>query len=230
MKGQKDAKLENDAARWAEPFSAMYARIRYQSYLVLGLVVVILVLGIELFVLGSRASAHVYEVRPDGSAEYIGDRSANVAPRAAEAKFVAKRFTELLIGWNSSTALKDVTDAVNMCSKPMATQLAEELATQQFVANLRKRNIRSEIQWREIEVAAQSDRDFRVRVTGRTDIYPLGAYQAEPIDSREFANVVVLAVVPRDASSRLNGLEVVRIERVAPAAPESNATKGGNLR
>ena len=177
--------IEAEKATWIEPFAAMYARIRYQSYIVVGLVVVILVLGIELFLLGSKASAHVYEVRPDGSADYIGDRQAH----------------------------DDVADAVNMCSPPMAKQLKEEIAGQQIVTNLRKRNIRSEIEWQTLEVADQGDRSFRVKVAGRVHIYPLAQYEGDPIDTRAFSMQVVLGVVPRDPEVRLNGLEVVRIER-----------------
>ena len=107
--------VEKDVPRWPEPFAAMYARIKYQSYLVLLLAAGWLVFGVMLYLLGTRAAAHVYEVRPDGSAAYIGDREANLTPRASEARFVAKHFVELLYGWNSSTVLKDATEVVNMC-------------------------------------------------------------------------------------------------------------------
>ena len=217
--------IEAEKATWIEPFAAMYARIRYQSYIVVGLVVVILVLGIELFLLGSKASAHVYEVRPDGSADYIGDRQANNGPRPAEARFVTKHFISLLYGWNSSTIHDDVADAVNMCSPPMAKQLKEEIAAQQIVTNLRKRNIRSEIEWQTLEVADQGDRAFRVKVAGRVHIYPLAQYEGDPIDTRAFSMQVVLGVVPRDPEVRLNGLEVVRIERDNPTAPTQEKSR-----
>src|SRR2546427_12824995 len=94
--------VESDAKpAWAEPFSAMYWRIRVQTHLLAMAFMVVLVMGYWLFVLGSRASAHVYEIHPNGEATYVGSRESNLAPRPAEAQYVANKFGELLYGSDS---------------------------------------------------------------------------------------------------------------------------------
>jgi hypothetical protein len=216
--------LEQDGPYWPEPFAAMNARIRYQSYILLGLVAVIALLGVLLFDLGSKASAHVYEVMPNGAATYIGDRESNVAPRPAEATYVARRFIELLYSWNSSTVVRDVTDAANLCSQSMADELRKELATAQFIDAIRKRNIRSETSFGQVDVIDHNSREFRVRLAGKTDVYGLAQYAGTPIDTRQFSFTVVLSIVPRDPELRLNGLEIVRIERGASTINSLGAT------
>ncbi len=217
--------LEIDAPHWAEPFGAMFARVRYGTWLIALLGGALLVSSILNYRLATRAAAHVYEVRPDGSAAFVADRESNVAPRPAEARFVAKRFIEHLYGWNSSTVLEDVTNAVNMCAPAMAEQLSKELATAQFVEGLRRRNIRTELEWSSVVVTEQNHREFKVRVNGRANIFPITTYAGEPIDTREFTMQVVLAVVARDPERRLNGLEVVRIERDSGATPSTEGAK-----
>jgi len=87
--------------KYLEP-CRQYGRIRFQNgsswwrFVIFGEAVL-------LFTLGSRASAHVYEVQPDGEAVFVGERDSNLAPRPVEAKHVAQDVVELLYGWNSST-------------------------------------------------------------------------------------------------------------------------------
>ena len=64
----------------------MFWRLRVQSYIIVAALLVIAVQGVLLYSLGARASAHVYEVHPDGQTFYIGEREANLAPRASEAR------------------------------------------------------------------------------------------------------------------------------------------------
>ena len=217
---EKPVSTERDDIKWPEPLAALFGRVRYQSHIILMLVALVGVEAIMLFVLGSRAAAHVYEVRPDGSAEFIGDREANVSPRPAEARYVAKRFVELLQGWNSSTALEDATAAINLCGQAFGAQLGREFAASQFVANLRARNVRTEIDWGDITVMDASRNGYRVQVRGTARVYPIAKFETEPLDVRAFALIVVLGVAPRDPETRLNGLEVLRIESV-----DSNAKK-----
>lgn len=203
--------VERDTPKWPEPFAAMYSRIQWQSYVVVSLVVVNLLLGILLYKLGSRDAVHVYEIHPDGSAAYLAERESKIPPRASEARFVARSFVELLYGWNSSTALEDVTQAANMCAAPMAKELLTQMAGAQHIDALRKRNLRTEIVWSDVSVISEGLKQFQVHVSGRADMYPLGKYEGEPIDVRDFDLLVVLAAVPRNPERRLNGLEVVRL-------------------
>jgi len=198
-------------SKWLEPFAAMFWRIRVQSYLLVLALVGLVVQGFWLYRLGTRASAHVYEVHPDGKATYIGDRDANLAPRPMEARYVARRFVELLYGWNSSTVHQDLAEVVSMCAPAMAGQFRKELADAQFVDQIRRRAIRSEVAFEHLEVLDHTHRQSRVAVAGRVNIFPIDKYEGGPVDSKPFSVQVILAAVPRDPDLRPNGLEVVRL-------------------
>ena len=206
------SRSERDApSRWVEPFAAMFWRIRVQGYLLGAALLGLVVQGFWLYRLGSRASAHVYEVHPDGKATYIGDREANLAPRPMEARYVARRFVELLYGWNSSTVHQDLAEVVTMCAPAMAGQFRKELADAQFVDQIRRRAIRSEVVFEQVEVLDHSHRQSRVSVSGRVNLFPIDKYEGGAIESKPFSVQVILAAVPRDPELRPNGLEVVRL-------------------
>ncbi len=218
--------VELDTPRWPEPLAGLFARVRYQSYLLIGSLAVILIEGLMLFLLATRASAHVYEVHEDGSAAYVGDREANLAPRPSEARHVARTFVSLLYAWNSSTVHEDAATAINMSSSTFGEQLRSEFAAAQLVDKIRARNVRSEIDFESVEVLDQSRHSYKVRVRGQVRVFALAQYEGTPIDLRKFAVNLVLVPVKRDPERRINGLEVVRLER--DSAPASAADAGGH--
>jgi hypothetical protein len=201
------------AAPWTEPFSALYWRIRVQSYLLAAALVCVAVLGVLLYRLGSSSASLVYMVAPDGEAIAVLDRHANRLPSRAESTHVARRFVSLFWGLNSSTVHRDAAEALSFCSPALAAKLREELASAQFVQTIRDRQIRSELSLASVEVTEHTEHASRVRVAGTVAVYALAEYDGQPIEQRSFDVELVLGVVPRDPHRRLNGLEVVRIGR-----------------
>jgi hypothetical protein len=219
--------VEVDTPHWPEPMAGLFARVRYQSYLLIGSLAVILVEGLMLFLLATRASAHVYEVHEDGSAAYIGERESNLAPRSSEARHVARTFVSLLYAWNSSTVHEDAAAAINMSSAAFGEQLRGEFAAAQLVDKIRARNVRSEIDFESVDVVDQTRHSFKVRLRGQVRVFALAQYEGAPIDTRKFSVNLVLVPVKREPDRRINGLEVARLERDAtPTAPPQN---GGPL-
>jgi hypothetical protein len=97
----------------------------------------------------------------------------------------------------------------------MARQFRSEVADVSFIDTIRRRNVRSEVTLRHVDVIEYKPRMSRVRVAGDVAIYSLMQYEGRPIDLRHFDVEVVLSVVPRDPERRINGLEVVRFKTVA---------------
>jgi hypothetical protein len=208
MSKTKDVEIDRPGP-WVEPFAGLFARIRYQSWLVgIGFLSNIL-LGYWVFSLGSKASAHVYEVR-DGETHYIGDRESNLAPRPSEAQYVAKRFVELIYGYNSTTVHQNFAAALSMCSAEMMKQYRKELAEINFIEKIRSQNIRSELTIEKAEITQNTTNTWSVSVIGSIDIYPLTRYEGSPERTQPFNVEVILGVIPRHPD-RPSGLEVVRL-------------------
>jgi hypothetical protein len=140
----------------------------------------------------------------------VGEREANLATRPSEAVFVAKRFVELIHGYNSTTVHQNYASALSMCSREMAHQYRKELADLQFIDKIRTQNLRNELVINHAEVVESTTNIWRVRVSGEIEIFPLTRYEGSPERTRSFDVEVVLGVVPRHPE-RPSGLEVVRL-------------------
>lgn len=199
------------SAQWAEPFSAMYWRIKVQSYLIIIAFLAVTVLGYGLFRVATAATALVYIVAPDGEAIAVLDREANRAPSKAEVDHYTKQFIESMYGFNSSTVHQDLATALTMCSEPLAAQFRTEIASAAFIEQIRDRGIRSEVLFEEVKEMESSRRHSQLRAKGVVRIFPIGDFEGNPIEVRPFDLILVLSVVPRNPSNRLNGLEIVRL-------------------
>ena len=203
-------------AAWAEPFSALYWRIRVQTYLLASAFVVIALFGFWLYSLSAKASALVYVVNGGGEAVSIGNREANREPTEAEVRHVAKHLVELLYGFNSSTVHQDLAEALSMCSASLAKQLRGELADAAFLDGIRARSIRSEVKFDAIDITEHERRHAQVKVRGSVRIFPIADFEGNALETRAFNATIAMAVVPRNEQTRLNGLEIVRIVQSPP--------------
>ena len=216
--------LEFDGpSSFADPFAGIFFLNRLKSYLLFLALGVILVQGFWLYRLGTGASAHVYELHPDGAVKYVAEREAHLAPRWYEARHVAREFADRLYGWNSSTVSADLAAAINMANGSMGEQLRLEFADAQFIEQVRERAVRSEIEWQKIEVMEQGSRAFRVRLRCAIRRFGLLQYEGDPLELLEVGIEVVLGVVPRTPDWRPNGLEVVGMFAIKPTGIDPSA-------
>lgn len=108
---------QGPATTWAEPFGALYWRIRVQSYLLAAAFVAVAPLGYWPYALGRDASALMYVVSPDGEALAVVDRHANRLPTPSESAYIARKFIVNLYELNSPRAhLISIAEAVNSYS------------------------------------------------------------------------------------------------------------------
>jgi hypothetical protein len=209
-----EPQLSEDAktlARFADPFAQVFFLNKLKSY-ILGLALV--VIGVEALMiarLASQSSAHVYELRPNGEAVYVGDREASLQPREAEAKHLARAFITQLYAYNSSTVADDLAAAINLCDEAMANKLRQDAAESRFIDEIRKSHVRSEIELKQVTVLEHAPRLSRVSVEGWVRRYDLAQYEGAPLEQRAVKAEVIMAAVPRDPVRRPNGLEVVRL-------------------
>lgn len=209
--------LHEDAqtlARFADPFAAVFW-VQRLTLALLGLAVVGLVVqGVCLYRLGQGTAAHVYAVQPDGQTQYVGERTASAWPQEAEIYHVAKTFVALLYAWNSSTIDADVAEAVGMCQQALGHKLRQEFADEQFVDQVRRIAVRSEMSLQHIHIKERGRRFARVALEATVSRYGLSQYDGAPLEERQIAVEVVLQVVPRSPELRLQGLEVVQLQQL----------------
>lgn len=204
--------LERDGgAPWLEPFASVFLRTRILGYATIAALLLCGLLCVLLYSLGTAAAAHVYEVHPDGRTLYIGEREANLAPRKAEVVFQTKEFVLNFYGFNSSTVKFDLATAVSMAGGALSHKLREEIAENNIVDAIQTRGIRTEVEFTNVEVVDFNRRQAVSRVSGAINEYPLTQYEGSPTAKRPFALRLVWAVVPRNPTTRLAGLELVRL-------------------
>jgi hypothetical protein len=220
-----DVNRDGRCPQYLEPFAAMFWRLRIQSYLLALAFVVALVEGVLLYRAAAYASAHVYEIHPDGRAMYVGEREANLAPRRIEVERVARDFIEALYGWNSSTVPEDLSDAVNLCNESFGNELRSELAEAEFIQNIRNRHERSQVKFDEVKIIEYSRRHSAVRVCGKVYAYSLTDYTGSPKKTRPFDVQLTMQAVTRDPIYKTNGLEVVAMHNLMDSAKNAGGAQ-----
>ena len=200
---------------WAEPFAAMFWRMRVQSGVLALSVISTAILGFLVVRMATGHAALVYVIEPNGHAQVVQHWIGSSLPVAHEASYVASTFVELLYGRNSSTVHENIAQAVSMCSVSMQGTLRDELATMGFVERVQTQQVRSETEITQANVIEQSQTHFVVHMMGNSRLYPLTRYDGDPAEVRPFNVRVGLRVVDRDPEHRRNGLEVVSLSEAA---------------
>ena len=202
----------------AEHLGSLFGRIRYQSWL-LGLAWgTTLLFGYLLYRTATASTVHIYEVQPDGQASYVGSRLAVEAPPSdKEVLHVARRFAGLIYDYNSSKIGEMLEAAANMCAPSLREDFIKRTADTQALSKIQQQKIRTELEWRRIEVASQTDQTWTVLVAGVRRFFPIQVQTSAPLATEAFAVSLVLERVGRDPISFPNGLWVVAMHQPDPA-------------
>ena len=203
-----------------DPFAGLFKLCRRMIHGVIMALLLLFLQGILLWHASYRASAHVYEIHPNGQASFIGDRESRILPRDYEARYVARHVVELLYGWNSASIDADLAEGLSLCTPSLATHLRQGFAQMQLVESARTRvgGIRSELEM-QVKNLEHSRRMSRVHVSATLKRFSVQQYEGTPFDERALELEVILQVVRR-SEHRPNGLEIVRLQELSPQPPQ----------
>jgi hypothetical protein len=209
-----------------DPFAGVFRLNRLLIYTCLFCIASVIIEGVLLWHVSLAATAHAFEIYPDGRAYFVEDRQSRLLPREYEAKYVARHFVESMWGWNSASILNDLAEAVSLCTDPLASKLRVELAESGLVEQARNRDggIRNEVVFADVSVLEHSRRASRVHIRADVRRYGLAQYAGQPFDERTIDLELRLQAVRR-TEQRPNGLEVISIQQQpnATSAPASTS-------
>jgi hypothetical protein len=186
-------------------------------------------LGLALGTYGALVALHeplVFAVEQTGAARALGRRADLSGPVETEVRHVAKRFLEATLAVDSDSVEKDFAEAFNFMTaelqKATRAQMDAYLAAkkQTLVEYIQTQQIRTSLEYRNIEVSEHGGTHWTVRATGQAKTWPL----SRPMDEagfsvREFEAHLTLVRVPRTEQTP-NGVLVSRQTTRFFAAPD----------
>ena len=176
-----------------------------------------------------------FHVDQDGEATFVGRLRERLAPTPAEIRYVARRFLERYVAFNSLTIERDLADAWNLMTSELQKQQEETLKAYEkehgeaFVSVIKKQGIQTVLDFdsKRTETTDHNGKAFTVRLRGEAKTWPLNRAGEEAAFSvREFEAFVTLVRCPRTEETP-NGLLVAKVssrfyveDRREPEAPK----------